>query len=103
MALTCCVTCGASLCSWPVCLAAEVLSERAWNTQCKGSVVSAPSLSDGADSACAVQAAPDESTLAMRDYAGEITGYAKQPFYIARFLHQRRLTPELSRPAARRQ
>jgi len=49
-----------------------------------------------------VQAALDESALAMRDNTGETTGHAKQPLYIAKFFHQRRLTPELSRAAKRR-
>ena len=102
MALTYCVKCGASPDVRPTRLAAKVPSERAWNTQCEGSVVSAPSLSGSADNACAVLAAPDETALTMRDDMGEITDYAKHPLCIANFFHQRRLTPELSRAAKRR-
>jgi len=84
MALTRCVTCGASPDVRPTRLAAKVLSERAWNTQCEGSVVCVPSLSESAGSACAVLAAPDETALTMRDDTGETTDYAKQPLCIAK-------------------
>lgn len=67
-----------------VCLAARVLDERAWNTHCEGSVVSAPSLSESADNACDEQAAPVEAALTMRDGSGETTGYAKHPLCIAK-------------------
>ena len=102
MALTCCVTCGASSDVRPTRLATKVPGEQAWNTQCEGSLVSAPSLSESADNACAVLAAPEESALAMRDDTGETAGYAKHPLCIAKIFQQRRLTPELSRAAKRR-
>jgi len=92
MALTCCVACGASSDVRPTRLAAKVLRERAWNTKCEGSVVSVPSLSGSAGSACAVLAALDETALPMRDDAGEITDYAKQSLCIAKIFNQRRLT-----------